>query len=53
MPAKAKPVAAIDRVFVVLNKNGVDGVYATAPSANERAAVLKADAADPSSIKVE
>jgi intracellular sulfur oxidation DsrE/DsrF family protein len=40
-------------VFVVVNGNGVDSVYASDASATERAEELKSAATDPSAVKVE
>lgn len=51
MPPKAAKTGS--SVFIVVNGNGVDSVYATGASATERAETLKARATDPSSIKVE
>lgn len=53
MPPKAKPAVASSHVYVVTHNNGVDSVYASATSANERAAAMKAEEGPEGSIKVE
>jgi BRCT domain type II-containing protein len=51
MPTQ-KAAVAFD-VYVVLNKNGIDSIYATSAPATKRAETLKSAAADPSTIKIE
>lgn len=53
MPPKVKPATASSHVYVVTHNNGVDSVYASADSANERAAAMKAEERKDGSIKVE
>jgi NAD-dependent DNA ligase len=53
MPPKAKAPAASSHVYVVTHNNGVVSVYASADSANEHAATMKAEEGMDGSIKVE
>jgi NAD-dependent DNA ligase len=53
MPPKAKPAAASSHVYVVTHNGSVDSVYASATSANERAAAMKSEEGEVGSIKVE